>query len=101
MGKVEDIAFQCACCGISMASASIMTESLRGMPITDARAALRAFVTMLNSHVDPPPRNTDAGQRAILATVIEFPVRTRCAALPWITLEAALDNRASISSWRP
>jgi len=91
--NVEDIAFQCTCCGISMASASIMTESVRGMRVADARTVLRAFVAMLNNRVDSMRQETDDARRAILATVADFPARTRCAALPWLTLEAALDNR--------
>jgi len=91
--NVEDIAFQCTCCGISMASASIMTESMRGMSVTDARTELREFVAMLRNHVDSPLKQTDDARRAILATVADFPARTRCAVLPWLTLEAALDNR--------
>jgi len=92
-GNVDEIAFQCTCCGISMASASIMTESVRGMQVTDARTALRAFVAMLRNHADSLPLETDDARRAILASVADFPARTRCAVLPWLTLEAALDNR--------
>jgi nitrogen fixation NifU-like protein len=91
--RIEDVAFQCTCCGVSMASASIMTESMRGKCTADARALLAEFVGMLNGVASPPPGSTDSPQRAILATVQEFPVRTRCATLPWVTLEAALDDR--------
>lgn len=91
--RIEDVAFQCTCCGVSMASASIMTESIRGKRTADARALLAEFVAMLNGGASAPATRADSPQRAILATVQEYPVRTRCATLPWATLEAALDDR--------
>jgi nitrogen fixation NifU-like protein len=91
--RIEDIAFQCTCCGVSMASASIMTESIRGKRTTDVRALLAAFVGMLNRGSGSSSAGADSPERAILATVQAFPVRTRCATLPWVTLEAALDDR--------
>ena len=92
-GGIEDVAFQCACCGISMASASIMTASVYGKSLADARSLLDTFVAALNDHADPALHAADPVLRAMLETVQEFPARTRCATLPWSTLEAALDNR--------
>ena len=79
--RIEDAAFQCTCCGISMASASIMTESVRGKRSAEVRVWLTEFVAALAAHFAP------------LKTVRQFPARTRCAMLPWVTLEAALDHR--------
>jgi nitrogen fixation NifU-like protein len=92
-GVIADASFQCTCCGISMASASIMTESVRGRSAEDARALLSGLVAALTAHADPASRQADPGQHALLNAVREFPARTRCAVLPWVTLEAALDNR--------
>ena len=92
--KLEDVSFQCTACGIAMASASIMTESVKGMAVSDARALIRSFVCALNGHAAPPDRAP--AQRAILATVEAFPARTRCAVLPWVTLEAVLDGREDV-----
>lgn len=89
--RIEDVSFQCTCCGISMASASIMTASVKGKSTDEVRALLRSFVADIRA--DPVPHGADPMQHALLKTVQEFPVRTRCAALPWVTLEAALDNR--------
>jgi len=91
--KIADVSFQCAGCGISMASASIMTELVKGMTAADIRALIHTFVSVLNGHGELPYDGTAAGQRAIIATVLAFPTRTRCAVLPWATLERALDNR--------
>ena len=87
--RIEDIAFQCTCCGISMASASIMTEMLKGRVAHDARTHLRAFVAMLQERA-ASPREATREQRALLETVQKFPARSGCAALPWTTLEEAL-----------
>lgn len=93
-GRIADIAFQCACCGISMASASMLTESVMGMETGEARHLLRTFVELLNARASPDSQGGDSLRRALLATVQEFPARVGCAALPWTTLETALDNLA-------
>lgn len=91
--RIEDIAFQCTCCGVSMASASIMTEIVKGKRADDVRTLLHAFIALLNSRAGSQLQNADPLQHAILSTVNEYPVRTRCAVMPWATLEAALDDR--------
>ena len=91
--RIQDIAFLCTCCGISMASASIMKERVKGETAADARSLLRSFVSAVLGGGDLAAYGAFPGQRAILATAQEFPARTRCAALPWATLEGALDGR--------
>jgi nitrogen fixation NifU-like protein len=90
--RVQKVAFQCTCCGISMASASIMTQSVVGRHAHDALAAIRAFADLLATPADRSATD-DANQHAVLDTVRRFPTRLRCALLPWITLEAALQGR--------
>lgn len=89
-GRIGDIAFQCTCCGISMASASIMTEMMMGRDAAGARGLLRAFAAALEGRAGGAWRDATGEQRAILATVRKFPARARCAALPWTTLDDAL-----------
>ena len=91
--RIESAAFQCTCCGISMASASIMTESVTGKSRAEVRAWLAEFVAALEKHADAAPPGAGDAHYALLETVQQFPARTRCAMLPWVTLEAALDNR--------
>ena len=91
--RIESAAFQCTCCGISMASASIMTESVRGKSRAEVRAWLAEFVAALSAHAESAPAGAGDAHYALLETVQQFPARTRCAMLPWVTLEAALDNR--------
>lgn len=95
--RIEDVSFQCASCGISMASASIMTELIRGMPAAAVRSLINTFVAALHGRADLPPDVATPGQRAIIATAREFPTRTRCAVLPWATLEGALDGREEVA----
>jgi len=90
-GTVEDAAFQCSCCGISMASASMLTESIVGQSAEDARSQARKVVDLIRGQAAPDSVR-DEWLAALLATVREFPARAGCATLPWITLDAALDG---------
>jgi nitrogen fixation NifU-like protein len=93
--RIGEIGFQCTCCGISMASASIMSERLKGASAADAKTEIPAFIAVLNGN-GAAADDVDAERRAIVATVREFPARTRCAVLPWVTLEAALNDQREI-----
>jgi nitrogen fixation NifU-like protein len=88
--RVERITFQCACCGISMASASIMTEMVKGQDTGDARMLLRAFIAILFDQTESRRNSLAREQLAILETVQRFPSRMRCAALRWETLEGGV-----------
>jgi nitrogen fixation NifU-like protein len=92
--RIRELGFQCSCCGISMASASIMTDVLKALKLADARALVRAFLTVLDSGAEAGAHGIDGARLAILQTVRALPSRRKCAALPWLTLEAALDGRA-------
>ena len=92
--RIAEAAFQCTCCGISMASASMMTERITGLSARDAGAEAAAVVGLIDAVADPAALTGDAMKSALAATVQEFPARARCAALPWVTLQAALENRA-------
>lgn len=85
---IAEAGFQCECCGISMASASIMTEAIAGRAPGEVKALHEAVVTALESGVDALG-DWEAG-RAIIEAVRAYPSRRRCALLPWVTLAAAL-----------
>jgi len=93
-GHIADVAFQCECCGVSMASASVMTEAVLGVSAEEARARVTSFVARVTDKAGAGQGCADSGQSAVVATVRQYPVRTRCAMLPWLTLEAALDGRS-------
>lgn len=90
---IEEVTYLCTCCGVSMASASIMTEHVKGRNASEAKALLRAFTALIRTHTDPVSADLDPARGAILAAVRQFPARVRCAVLPWETLEAALESR--------
>jgi nitrogen fixation protein NifU and related proteins len=95
--RIEDIRFEGKGCAISTASASLMTEAVKGKD----RAAVQqlfARVHTLLTHPDAAPDGS-LGKLAALAGVREFPVRVKCASLCWHTLNAALGHGpASVST---
>ena len=87
--RVADIAFNGDGCSISQASASMMTDLVKGQPIAQVRAEIATFLEMLMN--DPEVEGADElGDAAILATVVKFPARIKCATLAWKALEQAL-----------
>ena len=92
---IRDASFQCSCCGISMASASVMTEAVKGRTVTQTRELYRRFTALL-SDAGAPEAADDLGEVAVLAVVRAFPSRRDCAALAWHTLVAALEGRTSM-----
>ncbi|MEO8157352.1 MAG: Fe-S cluster assembly sulfur transfer protein SufU [Betaproteobacteria bacterium] len=92
--RVVDAAFQCECCGISMASASIMTETVKGKTVQEAKQLYRSFEKLLRDP-DAAALHADSGQLPMLELIREFPSRVNCALLGWHTLDAALDGRDS------
>lgn len=95
--RVVEAAFECECCGISMASASIMTEAVRGKTVTETRALVRHFGQMLRNQADKEEVPAGAGEIAMLDLIAEFPSRVNCALLGWHTLDAALDGRETMT----
>jgi nitrogen fixation NifU-like protein len=94
--RIADVAFQGSGCAISKASASLMTDAVKGLTVAEARALFERFHAMVTT---PPDREVeDLGKLAVLAGVREFPVRVKCATLPWHTLRAALAHDESAVS---
>jgi len=87
-GKIEDVSFQGTGCAISTASASIMTETLRGKTVDDAQELFGKFQKMVTAEGD----EADVGKLAVFKGVREFPMRVKCATLAWHTLRAAMDD---------
>lgn len=94
--RIVDIAFQGSGCAISTASASVMTEAVRGKTIEEAQALFEAFhelVTGQESSQTSSSKCPALGKLAVFSGVREFPVRVKCATLAWHTLRAALEGR--------
>jgi len=102
-GVIQDCAFKGKGCAISLASASLMTETLKGLKESQARALFERF-HWLCTHNEPPehePEDLDAEaieRLEVLAGVREFPVRVKCATLAWHTMTAALDGQQEVST---
>lgn len=95
-GTIEDVSFEGAGCAISKASASMMTDALKGMTVADAHALFERFHRMVTT---PPEQAVeDLGKLSSLAGVREFPVRVKCASLAWHTLKAAMASQQKVST---
>ena len=95
-GVISDVAFEGAGCAISKASASMMTDAVKGRTIVEADALFERFHRMVTT---PPDRAVeDLGKLSSLAGVREFPVRVKCASLAWHTLKAAMAQKPRVST---
>jgi nitrogen fixation NifU-like protein len=86
---IRDVSFVGSGCAISKASASLMTDALKGRTVRDAEALFEKFHDMVTSDPEAPVTH-DVGKLSVLAGVREFPTRIKCASLAWHTLKAAL-----------
>ncbi len=85
--RIADLSFQGEGCAISTASASLMTQALKGKTVHEAEEAFEAFRTMVTEGSANPEK---LGKLAVFGGVCEFPLRVKCATLAWHTLHAAL-----------
>lgn len=91
--QIEAVSFEGAGCAISTASASMMTEAVRGRTVEEVQRIFGAFHEMVTAETD---QGTPAGlppKLVVFCGVREFPMRVKCATLAWHTLRAALDRR--------
>jgi nitrogen fixation NifU-like protein len=86
---VVDVRFEGSGCAISTASASLMTEAVKGKSIDEAEAIFREFQQMVTA-TGVAEAHPDLGDLEVFAGVREYPVRIKCATLPWHTFRAAL-----------
>ncbi len=94
---VKDVSFLGKGCSISTASASMMTESIKGKTRSEAKALLERFHGLVTGDPSKPNKGPDEelGKLAVFSGVCEFPVRVKCASLPWHTLKAALEGESN------
>ena len=93
---IADVSFEGAGCAISKASASMMTDALKGRTVAEANALFERFHRMVTT---PPDQVVeDMGKLSCLAGVREFPVRVKCASLAWHTLRAAMASERKAST---
>ena len=93
-GTIEDVSFTGAGCAICTATASLLTQHLKGRTVGDAGAAFDLFMQLLTGpEADPDPA---LAKLAALAGVRRYPMRVKCATLPWHTIKAALEQADSV-----
>ena len=93
---IRDVAFQGSGCAISKASASLMTEALKGKTVEEARALFDRFHDMVLSSPDTPL--PDLGKLAVFGGVRDYPTRVKCASLAWHTMKAAMKAEHEVVS---
>ena len=89
---VKDLRFEGAGCAISTASASLMTQAVKGRPVSEALKLFEGFHRLVTSDPTGEVDAGDLGKLAVFAGVREFPMRVKCATLAWHTLKNALEG---------
>jgi nitrogen fixation NifU-like protein len=89
---IQDVSFQGAGCAISKASASMMTQSVKGKTMEEAEQIFARFHEMVTGNAKTSPEESNLGKLTVFSGVSEFPVRVKCATLAWHTLHAALEG---------
>ena len=97
-GAVKEISFEGSGCAISKAAASMMTQAVKGKSKQEAEQLFTEFHQMVTGELDEETTTNGLGNLKIFSGVREFPVRVKCASLPWHTMHAALNNQAITST---
>jgi len=91
-GVVKDVTFEGSGCAISTASASLMTESVKGKTLAEAKAMFRKFHAMVTGEIVETAQGPDLGKLEVFSGVCKYPARVKCATLAWHTVKAAMDD---------
>jgi nitrogen fixation protein NifU and related proteins len=94
-GTIRDVSFQGEGCAISKASASIMTEMLKGKTRAEAEKIFNQFHDMVTTGT---PSTDELGKLGVFAGVNKFPARVKCAILPWHAIHATLEGKENVVS---
>ena len=88
--RITNIGFEGSGCAISKASASLMTEAVKGKTVAEAESLFTRFHDLVTSPTDVPAKTEGLGKLAVFAGVREYPARVKCASLAWHTLKNAV-----------
>ncbi len=97
-GAIDDISFEGDGCAISKASASMMTQNVKGKTVDEAKAIFHDFHRMVLGQLNPEKDVHVLGRLTIFSGIWKYPARVKCAALAWHTMNGALSNEATIST---
>jgi nitrogen fixation NifU-like protein len=95
--RIVDASFQGSGCAIAKASASLMTDSVKGKTLDEATTLFERFHDMITKSPDAPVED-DLGKLTVFAGVRQYPLRVKCASLPWHTLNAAAEAKDEVVS---
>jgi len=93
-GAMKDVSFQGSGCAISTASASMMTEKVKGKTAEEALSLFAGFHDLVTGKRDAAGNDSELGKLQVFSGVSEFPIRVKCATLAWHALKAALTGSA-------
>jgi nitrogen fixation NifU-like protein len=96
--QVKDISFEGSGCAIFKASASMMTQAVKGKTKQESKALFDEFHRLVTGEMDEDTEEHNLGKLTIFAGVREYPVRVKCATLSWHTMKAALEGESSATS---
>ena len=89
--RITDVGFEGSGCAISKASASLMTEAIKGHTVAEAEALFDRFHALVTTPPDAPVSLEGLGKLAVFAGVREYPARVKCASLAWHTMKNAVE----------
>ena len=95
--RLAGVSFEGSGCAISKASASLMTDAVKGRTLAETLDLFDRVHIMLTTPVDEPIDEASVGKLAVLGGVREFPTRVKCASLAWHTLKSAITNPAEVA----
>ena len=94
--RIEAVGFTASGCAVSRASASIMTQAVKGKSRAEVEQLFSQFHGLVTGQIKPEPKEARAiGEMAAFSGVSRFPIRVKCASMPWHTLQAALKGDTS------
>jgi len=96
--RIRDISFQGSGCAISKASASMMTQSIKGKTREEAQKLFDEFHELVTGRASSNGSQSELGKLSVFAGVSEFPLRVKCATLAWHTMRAAMEGQQEPAS---
>jgi len=94
-GHIDDVSFEGRGCAISQASASLMTETIKGRSVAKAKELMGGFLHLVKGDQANGLANDDRERLDVMAGVSAFPMRVKCATLAWHTMKSALEGGAA------
>lgn len=95
---IKDVKFEGDGCAISKASASMMTEALKGKTVDEAKKMFEEFQLLVTGKLNPESDPHHLGKLKIFSGIWHFPARVKCAILSWHSLKGALDKQTTVST---